>query len=418
MSENRTVAALPSYRHYSGMLTRPDPLAQTSPPDSPSGVEVIADQTAFDRLLGDLAHEPLLAVDTEAASFHRFEDRVYLLQISSRGRTAVVDPLAVQSFEQFSALLANPAVEVIFHDADYDLRLLERQYGIRAAHLFDTRVAAQFLNEPGIGLAALLEKYFGVTLNKKYQRADWSARPLSGEMLAYAATDTRHLPALRDELRGQLEARGRLPWVEEEFALLERVAWAPADPAEPGYLRLKGAKALKGRELALLRALFDWREATARRLDRASFRILNNEPLFEMARQPPRTLEELQRVRGVGPETIARRGSEILEAVEQALAIAERDLPRLPRLPRRAPDPAADARLERLKAARNAIAQRLDLAPGVTCPNGTLEEIARRAPARLEELEAIPTLRRWQRMEFGRELLAALPEPTPAPAGR
>lgn len=404
-----------SYRHYSGMPVQPDALAHVPAPESPAGVEVIADQAAFDALLGALAHEPLLAVDTEAASFHRFEDRVYLLQISSRGRTAVVDPLAVQSLDRFAALLADPAIEVIFHDADYDLRLLERQYGIRAARLFDTRVAAQFLNEPGIGLAALLEKYFAVTLNKKYQRADWSARPLSSEMLSYAATDTRHLPALRDELRGQLEARGRLAWVEEEFSLLERVAWAPPDPAEPTYLRLKGAKALKGRELALLRALYDWREATARRLDRASFRILNNEPLFAMARQPPRTLEELQRVRGVGPETIARRGSEILEAIERAMAIPERDLPRLPRLPRRAPDPAADARLERLKIARNIIAQRLELAPGVTCPNGTLEEIARRAPSRLEELEAIPLLRRWQRMEFGKELLSAVPEPVPAP---
>ena len=295
----------------------------------------MADQVAFDQLLQSLADEPLLAVDTEAASFHRYEDRVYLLQISSRERTAVVDPLAVESLERFAALLADPRIEVIFHDADYDLRLLQRQYGIRAARLFDTRVAAQFLNEPGIGLAALLEKYFGVTLNKKYQRADWSARPLSDEMLAYAATDTRHLPALRDELRGQLEARNRLGWVEEEFALLEGVAWAPVDTTESGYLRLKGAKALKGRELALLRALYDWREGTARRLDRASFRILNNEPLFAMARQPPRTLEELQRVKGIGPETIARRGAEILEAIEQAMAIAERDLPRLPRLPRR-----------------------------------------------------------------------------------
>ena len=390
---------------------------KSSVSESPPGVEVIADQSAFDALVADLAREPLLAVDTEAASFHRFEDRVYLLQISSRERTAVVDPLAVQSLERFAGLLSDPAIEVIFHDADYDLRLLERQYGIRAARLFDTRVAAQFLNEPGIGLAALLDKYFGVTLNKKYQRADWSARPLSTEMLAYAATDTRHLPALRDELRAQLAARGRLAWVEEEFALLEGVAWAPADPAEPGYLRLKGAKALKGRELALLRALYDWREATARRLDRASFRILNNEPLFEMARQPPRTLEELQRVRGVGPETIARRGSEILDAIEQAMAIPERDLPRLPRPMRRAPDPAADARLERLKAARNIIAQRLDLAPGVTCPNGTLEEIAKRAPTTVEELDSIPSLRRWQRKEFGKELLAVLPEPAPAPAG-
>jgi ribonuclease D len=393
--------------------TTPRPDASGSPLD----IEVIADQVAFDRLLDSLADEPLLAIDTEAASFHRYEDRVYLLQISSRDRTAVVDPLAVDRLDRFAALLADPRIEVVFHDADYDLRLLERQYGIRAARLFDTRIAAQFLNEPGIGLAALLQKYFGVTLNKKYQRADWSARPLSDEMLAYAATDTHYLAGLRDELRGQLEARGRLSWVEEEFGLLEGVAWAAVEPGESSYLRLKGAKALRGRELALLRALYDWREDTARRLDRASFRILNNEPLFTMSRQPPRSMEELQRVKGVGPETIARRGAEILDAIEQAMSIPERDLPRLPRPPRRAPDPAADARFDRLKAARNLIANRLDLAPGVACPNGTLEEIARQAPTTLEALEAIPSMRRWQRKEFGEELLAAVPEPPAAPAG-
>jgi len=127
-------------------------------------------------------------------------------------------------------------------------------------------------------------------------------------------------------------------------------------------------------------------------------------------------MEELQRVKGVGPETIARRGGEILDAIAQAMAIPERDLPRLPRPPRRAPDPAADARLERLKAARNRIAARLDLAPGVACPNGTLEEIARQAPTTLDGLAALTSLRRWQREEFGKELLAVVPEPPAAPA--
>ena len=114
----------------------------------------------------------------------------------------------------------------MFHDADYDLRLLDREYGFRATNLFDTRIAAQLLNEPGVGLAALLERYLGVRLDKRFQRADWSARPLSPGMLEYAAADTRHLPELRDILRGQLRERGRLTWAEEEFGLLRRCAGA------------------------------------------------------------------------------------------------------------------------------------------------------------------------------------------------
>jgi ribonuclease D len=132
-------------------------------------IETAADLEA---LIERLRREPLLAVDTEAASFHRYHDRVYLLQISSRSETAVVDPLAVGGLAAFAEVLADPAIEIVFHDADYDLRLLDREYGFGATSLFDTRIAAQLLNEPGIGLAALLEKYLDVRLDKRFQRAD------------------------------------------------------------------------------------------------------------------------------------------------------------------------------------------------------------------------------------------------------
>jgi ribonuclease D len=378
-----------------------------------ASVPLIASQGELEALFTRLRGAPLLAVDTEAASFHRFIDRVYLLQISSREETAIVDPLAVTSLDPLAAALADPAVEVVFHDADYDLRLLDKEYGMRATGLFDTRIAAQLLNEPGVGLAALLEKYLGVRLDKRFQRADWSARPLSPPMLEYAASDTRHLPALRDILRGKLEERGRLGWAAEEFALLDDIRWTGGE-GEPGYLRLKGAKGLKGRELAILRELFEWREGVAQRSDRATFRILNNEPMLTMARQPPADMAALKAVQGIGGEQAERRGREILDAVKRGLEIPDRDLPRIERPPRRAHDPAFEARLERLKTARNKLATRLDLQPGVLCPNGTLEAIARANPASLKELGAIEELRHWQLREIGGELLQAAKEPEAA----
>jgi len=368
-------------------------------------------QEAFDDLLPELAAGGQLAVDTEAASFHRYSDRVYLLQLSSRERTLVVDPLAVTDLGRFGAVLADPGVEIVFHDADYDLRLLEREFGIRATKLFDTRVAAQLLDEPGIGLAALLEKYQGVTLDKRFQRADWSRRPLSEDMLRYAATDTMHLLQLRDVLAERLEAAGRTAWAAEEFALLEDVRWGPAEDEEPAWLRLKGAKALKPRELAVLRELHTWRDEQARRLDRAAFRVLNNEPMLAMARAMPAELEALKDIPGIGSETISRRGPQLLAAIERGRAIPDNRLPRLERPPRRAPDPILEARVERLKALRNRLAPKLGLQPGVLCPNGTLEAIARANPRTLEELAAVPELRHWQRREIGRELLAAVAEP-------
>jgi ribonuclease D len=381
-------------------------------PDNRSNrVRLIQSQDELAGLFERLRAEPLLAVDTEAASFHRYRDRVYLLQLSSRQETAVVDPLAVTSLAPLGAVLADPNIEIVFHDADYDLRLLAHEYGFGGANLFDTRIAAQLLNEPGVGLAALLEKYLGVRLDKRYQRADWSARPLTSEMLEYAAADTRHLPVLRDLLRDRLRERGRLEWAEEEFELLTTARRSVLEPSEPGYLRIKGAKALNGRAQAVLRELFQWREELARRTDKAAFRILNNEPMVFMAKAPPTELAALKAIKGIGQEQADRRGKEILAAVQRGLEIPDRDRPRMERPLRRQPDAAYEARLERLKSARNALATQYNLAPGVLCPNGVLEAIARVNPTTLEQMAEIRELRRWQLREMGGALLAAVHQP-------
>jgi ribonuclease D len=384
-----------------------------TPGPAPNHARLIESQAELEILSRRLQLEPLVALDTEAASFHRFRDRVYLLQVSSRQETAVVDPLAITDLSPIGELLADPKVEIVFHDADYDLRLLAHEYGFRGTNLFDTRIAAQLLNEPGVGLAALLEKYVGIRLDKRYQRADWSARPLSPEMLDYAAADTHYLPQLRDVLKEQLRGLGRLEWAEEEFAILSANPRTVTEPDEPAFLRLKGAKALGRRGLAVLRELVQWREDLARRTDRAAFRILNNEPMLLMAKAPPRDLNGLRAIKGIGHDQLERRGKEILAAVDRALAIPENDLPRLERPFRKPPDPAYEARLERLKAERNRLAERYQLAPGILCPNGTLEAIARIHPSTLQRMAEIRELRRWQVREFGNDLLHALEQPLP-----
>jgi ribonuclease D len=368
---------------------------------------LIATQDTLAELLTELRQEKVLAVDTEAASFHRHIDRVYLIQVSSRTSTAIIDPLAVTDLSAFGAILADPAIEIVFHDADYDLRLFDLQYGFRATRIFDTRVAAELLSEPGLSLAALLGSHFGVQVDKRFQRADWSARPLSPEMLAYAAGDTQHLVELRDLMKSGLEAAGRLGWAEEEFAYLTQVRWTPAGDREPGFLRLKGAKALPPRQLAILREVVQWRGEVAKRLDRAEFRILGNEALFEIAQQAPTTPEALGAIRGIGRETLEHRGQAILTAVRRGVKLPEADLPRVEHPPRRPREPEIEARLARLKSARTRIAERLALAPGVVCPNSVLDAIARAAPASRKELAPIPGLRRWQLTAFGDELLAA-----------
>ncbi len=349
-----------------------------------------------------------IALDTEGASFHRFVDRIYLLQLSTRERTAIIDPIPIGKPPRLGSLLEDPAIEIVFHDADYDLRLLQQDYKWQVRNIFDTRVAAQLLGLRAFGLAALLERYFGVKLDKKHQRADWSMRPLTQGMLDYAAQDTIHLLELRDRLERELERAGRLDWAREEFTLLEGTRWADENHAE-AFLRIKGARDLTRRELAVLRELVQWRDGVARLLDRATFRIVGNEQLLEIARRQPSSIEQLTNIKGVSRGMIEARGREMTDAVVAGLAVAENALPKFPKGPRWDRDPDFDTRVAALKTVRDAAAARLDLDPGVLCARDRLEAVARKKPRSREELEEVRELRAWQRGVLGDDFLKALP---------
>jgi len=348
-----------------------------------------------------------IALDTEGASFHRYVDRIYLLQLSTQHHSAIIDPLHAGALPKLGALMENREVEVIFHDADYDLRLLRQDYGWHTTHVFDTRIAAQLLGIPAFGLAALLEKFFSVKLDKQHQRADWSMRPLTPSMLDYAAQDTRYLLDLRDELRTGLESLGRMSWAEEEFERLESIQFAPDDPAT-GFMRTKGARDLKRRELAVLKELVAWRDERAAALDRATFRVMGSEAMFEIARVHPKTREELAAVKGVPRGVVERHAQDLLDAVQRGLAVPEADLPRFPRAARWDRDPDFDSNVAKLKSVRDAAAARLKLDPGVLCARDRMEAVARRKPKAVEELAEIPELRHWQASVLGSDFVAAL----------
>jgi ribonuclease D len=175
-------------------------------------------------------------------------------------------------------------------------------------------------------------------------------------------------------------------------------------------MKLKGARDLSRRELALLRELVRWRDGLAAELDRATFRVASNDVLFEIARRAPQTREALGEIRGVPRGSLESRTGDMLSAVRVGLAIPEADLPRFPRAPRWDRDPQFDARVSRLRTVRDEAAQRLAIDPGVLCPRERLEAVARRNPRGLEELTEIPDLRAWQIDVLGPAMLAALRE--------
>ena len=352
-----------------------------------------------------LSREPVIAVDLEADSMHSYQEKVCLLQFSTPTQTLLIDPLAGGDLTPLGPILADPAIRKVFHAADYDTRCLRRDFGFTVHGLFDTMVSCQFLGEEKFGLNDVLGKYYGVTLDKKYQRADWSQRPLSAEMIAYAAADTTHLLRLAALLEERLREKERLDWVSEEFELLEQGRFT--EHSGPLFLRFKGAAAFDPRQLAILEGLLQWRDREAERRDKPPYKVLGNDYLLLLVRQAPSDTAALSAMAGLPGWVVERFGQGVLPVIAAALAVPEEELPRYPRSERRERDPAADQRLALLKLWRTKIAKELALEPGILINNGLLEEIARQSPRTLEELEQIG-MKRWQRRVLGAGIVAAL----------
>ncbi len=356
--------------------------------------------------LGTLAGESALAVDLEADSMHHYRDQVCLLQISGRESTALVDPLAMGDLSPLAPVLGDPAVRKYFHAGDYDIRCLHRDFGLEVRGLFDTMIACQFLGEGKVGLADVLHKYYGVTLDKRFQRADWSQRPLSDEMVRYAAEDTRHLHKLGEMLEQRLREAGRFGWVAEEFALLEGVRHSENEG--PLYLRFKGAGQLAPQQLAILDGLLRFRDEEAARRDCPPFKVLGNSALQEIATNAPGSLRALVGLPGMPARLADRYGTRLLKVVKEALELSPEELPVYPRRERVARDPAAERRMVKLKKWRGDKAQELQIEPGILINNATLEEISRTNPGSVDELARGGCLKNWQLRVLGEEIAATL----------
>jgi len=364
------------------------------------GAVWVDDSRELSGLLESVGSGPL-AVDSEADSFHRYRERVCLLQLSFGASNLLVDPLAGTDLSLLGPLFHDRGLRKILHGADYDIRLLHRDCGLTIEGLFDTMVAARLVGERSFGLSDLLARYLGVQLDKRFQRADWAVRPLSEEMTRYAVLDTCHLIELSAILEAKLDELGRSEWAAEEFQRLEQVRWEGGRQNEEPWLRVKGIRELDPRSLAVLRELAQIRDEAARQLDRPLFRVVRDEALVGLA-SCATSGGRLSDVRGVPRAWLRGVQREALEsAFERGRQRAERDapvLPTRPRGPRRSRE--HEARLRRVRRERDRIAEQLDLEPSMLASRAVLERVL----SCLDEgdsLEQVADLRRWQRAQLG-----------------
>jgi ribonuclease D len=376
-----------------------------------SNFEIITEKAELEKLAKKLLREDVVAFDTEADSFYHYFDKVCLVQIATRKKCWLVDPLEIEGPDMLEALapvFSSPKVRVLFHAAEYDIYVLKRDCGFEFTNLFDTMVCAQLLGYPSIGLAALVERHFGVVLPKDEQRSDWSRRPLSEKQLSYAASDVLYLIKLAEKLEKELESAGRLDWAVDEFETLCGRRWPDRDFDKLGYLKIKGARSLDKVELAILRELFLLRDKRAREIDRPPFKVLGNRTLLEISRAQTADLDSLAEIKGITELILKRLGKDIVAAVKKGLRKPHGPIPKLDTSSRRRMDKRTEKRLGALKAWRGPRAEALKLDPGVLCPNAALESIALASPENVEDLKGLPELKTWFVREFGEEIIGVL----------
>jgi len=340
-------------------------------------------QDKFNIMVAELLAQDRVAVDTESNSLHAYRERVCLIQFSIPKKDYVVDPLVIQDLSALSPLFASPKIEKIFHAAEYDLLCLRRDYGFEFAKLFDTMQAARILGYGFVGLDNLLAEKFGVKIDKRHQKADWGARPLTSEQMDYARFDTHYLFQLRDVLEGELREKGRWELALEDFTLACKIGEPKEKNNGAAWKRFAGRKDLSTRELTIISELCVCRDRIAAKLDRPVFKVISDDILLDIARKLPEKDVDLAGI-GLSMKQINLWGNDILTATRRGV-----EAPLVKREQAKRPSDALLRRLEKLKVWRKKIAKELSVESDIILPKIYLGILSESPPKNLNELEAV-----------------------------
>lgn len=372
------------------------------------------------RLVAYLRTQPRFALDTESNSLYSYYGKVCLIQVSCHAindhtgapeiTDYLIDPLRLDTLDPLGELCADPTFEVVMHAADNDMLTLYRNHGFTFGRIFDTQLAARILGWKQVGLAALLEKHFGIVSNKRMQRTDWGKRPLTPEQIAYAQMDTHYLLQLREILVEELKAAGRWEEAQDAFTVLAALDSSMRVPEERTFWQMRAVRDVPREQHAVIEALWRWRENEARSADRPPFKVVNDAVLVDLAKRQPQTRTDLEEIPGFSSLQIRRYGAALMQAVQEGQA---QPLPPLPNGDGRLEhllDKVGQARYDALRRWRTETARKRTVDADIVLPNSILFTIAQQNPTTLDELTAMPELTTWKVKTYGQQILAVLAE--------
>lgn len=368
----------------------------------------ITNRHALEALCDRLKASSRLALDTEFVGEDSFVPKLELIQVASQDVAAVIDFPAVQaegSLAPFWELICDPNIEKVVHAGRQDLDLFALHAGQVPKPFFDTQIAAAMLGFGAqVAYANLVQRIQGTKLAKAHTFTNWSARPLSVDQIAYAAEDVQFLLPIHTHLHKRLHALGRVEWVREEFSRLETAVGGKSREPLDRYQRIRGWDSLKPKQAAVLRELAAWRETEARRRNVPRGRVMRDEVLLQLARHPPKTVDELRGLRGVHGSEIDRNGEQLLATITGALALPPSAWPDVPR--ERKPEPESIGLVELLQAVLKARAAEAEIAPTLLATSADLQALVE-AKEKKTTVD-LPLLRGWRRQLAGDLLMQVL----------
>ncbi|MHB8777632.1 MAG: ribonuclease D [Anaerolineales bacterium] len=332
------------------------------------------------KMVEDLASQSRVAVDTESNSLHAFREQVCLLQFTSAKTDYLLDPLELKDLAVLAPIFADPKIEKIFHAAEYDLICLRRDFGFTFANLFDTMQAARVLGYPAVGLDRLLGDKFQIKMDKRHQKANWAARPLTQEQIHYARLDTHYLFDLRDALELELREKERLVFALEDFnraCLLEEQKQRSNGES---WERFSGRKDLSLRELTIISQLCKWRDREAEKLNRPPYKVVMDDVFVALVKNPPEQKVDLSAA-GLSEKQIKLWGDQVLGAIRRGV-----EAPLVERKQVERKNEAVLRRHEKLKAWRKSIGLEMKVESDIILPKPYLGLLSENPPKTLDEL--------------------------------
>jgi ribonuclease D len=359
-------------------------------------------QSSLEKMVADLSIQTRVAVDTESNSLHAYREQVCLIQFSTPSTDYILDPFAFDDLSVLGPLFSNPAIEKIFHAAEYDLICLKRDFDFQFANIFDTMYAARVLGYQFVGLDNMLAEKMNIKVDKKHQKADWAARPLTASQIDYARFDTHYLFQLRDILEKELEEKGRLQLAWEDFTRACKVELPKEKVNGASWRRFSARKDVTTRELTILSELCVFRDHVAERMDRPPFKVVDDDTLLAIARNLPEKDVDLAGI-GLSPKQIRLWGGDILDAVRRGV-----DAPLVAREQAKRPNDAMLRRLEKLKNWRKLSAKETGVESDIILPKAYLFLLAENPPGNIDELQLLfhDSPSRFQK--YGKQILKIL----------